>query len=321
MVDKPKCEQCQERDVFSKGLCSGCYGKKWRLEQKAKGEAAQPKQLTAGNEPDVIEGEIVDAVVSTDTVHLTALNPTEMQSVQGNLKPWLEDKLSVIERDIKEANQGLTEARNNGWSTTALTYARNRAVDDETYYNKILMAVEAGYTIIPDFPISVFAVRSQGDKRERSTFQGVIRAENTYLGRPVQTDCAPAGSGEYRNPQPETFDSVRENRTPGAQERGEPRYYTEVTRTGYPANPVRFPPTAARADLMQATAAAMALKAFDCVGICLPVMASGATRRVQENAGRAGDPLIIGQVVHKRIGSKQKVVSFIIGWYLNLNDL
>lgn len=311
MADKPKCEQCCERDVFSKGLCSGCYGKKWRLARKVSRETPEPKLLTAG---EVIEGEIVETV--TPSVHLTALNPAEMQSVQGSLKPWLEEKLSVIERDIKEANQGLTEARNNGWSTSALTYARNRAVDDETYYNKILMAVEAGYTIIPDFPISVFAVRSQGDKREEHRWTG--RVGENWLDHPLAADSLPAGAGEFRNPKPEVYTGFESQRTDDQGKKYFPYY---KIRTGRPAGDIKFPKTAARADLMQATAQAMELKAFDCVGICLPVMASGATRRIQENAGRAGDPLIIGQVVHKRIGSKQKVASFIIGWYLNLNDL
>lgn len=313
MEDKPKCSKCHERDVFSKGLCSGCYGRQWREQRKA---IQAPKQLTDGS---VIEGEVVDPLPKE---HLVALNPVEMQEARGDLKVWLEQKLAVLERDIVEANAALAEARRNGWATAALTSARNRAVDDETFYNKILVAVEAGYTVIPEFPISVFAVRrSEPDKTDRATFNNVVNGSDTYLARPVQTDSAPAGAGEYRNPAAETTESTRENFSPGAKERGEPRYYTTVHRSGYPAGPISFPNETARAPIMKATANAMAEKTFDQIGVCFPIAMVGSTRQVQTNAARAGDPLVIGQVVRKRVGSRQKVVSFIIAWHLDLRTL
>lgn len=321
MADKPKCSKCNERDVFSKGLCSGCYGRQWREQRKAERATQVPAQLTTGD-VDVIEGEVVD--VSRETLpstHLVARNPVEMEAARGDMKAWLEQKLSILERDIIEANAALNEARKNGWATAALTSARNRAVDDETFYNKILMAVEAGHTIIPEFPISIFAVRlGEADKRESNTFNGVTNGEHTYLGRPVQTDCAPAGAGEYRNPQPETVDRVREN-TRATPENKESRYFTSVTRTGRPAGPISFPPQTARSSIMQATAEAMRDKTFDQFGVCFPIFAVQSSRQVQTTAARPGDPLVIGQVVHKRVGSKQKVVSFIIAWHLNLNEL
>lgn len=328
MSDKPKCSKCNERDIFSKGLCSGCYGRKWREDRKAERAAKiaaefPPKQLTAGDDVDVIEGEIVHDEPQPSGVpetHLVATDPAEMQAAQGDLKAWLEGRLTVLERDIVEANAALNEARKNGWATNALTSARNRAVDDETFYNKILMAVEAGHTIIPDFPISIFAVRRHEPERPTSaTFNGVTDARHTWLGNPVAPDCAPAGAGEYRNPQPATHNQTRENRfaTP---ENKEPRYYTTVTRYSHPAAPIAFPKTSSRSPVMKATAKAMKEKVFDQVGVCLPTRAVAGGRQVQRGA-RAGDPLIIGQIVGKRVGSRQKIVSFIIAWHLNLNEL
>lgn len=325
MANKPKCATTNcERDAFSKGLCSGCYGRKWREQRKAERAAAiaeqfPPKQLTDGIvEGDIIEGEVVNELPPT---HLTALNPAEMQAAQGDLKTWLEQRLAVLERDIVEANAALNEARRNGWATGALTSARNRAVDDETFYNKILVAVEAGYTIIPDFPISVFAVRrGQEPKQELQTYDGVRSAAGTALGRPVTSDCAPAGVGDYRNPQPATWEQTREN-TLATPENKQPRYYTTITRYNHPAAPISFPVTSARSPVMRATAKAMKEKAFDQVGVCLPTTAVADGRRVVQRSARAGDPLIIGQVLRKNEGGRQKVVSFIIAWHLNLNDL
>lgn len=326
MADKPKCSQCNERDVFSKNLCSGCYAKNWRAARRAERDTAiaeqfPPKQLTSGvtgDELAVIEGEIVQD--TPPSPHLVALNPVDMQAARGDLKAWLEQKLSGIEREIIELNRSLNEARKQGWATVALTNARNRAVDDETFYNKILLAVEAGHTIIPDFPIQVFAVR-RGEElpQESRTFIGNIAAEKTGLDQPVNPDCAPAGAGDYRNPAPSTYREVRENSL-ATPENKQPRYYTTVTRFTHPAAPIAFPAASARSPVMQATAKAMKDKAFDQIGVCLPTTAVAGGRQVRQGA-RAGDPLIIGQILHKRVGSQQKVVSFIIAWHLNLNDL
>lgn len=327
MTEKPKCSKCNQRDATHKGLCSGCYGKQWRLARKAEREAEiipPPKQLTSGvteDEIDAIEGEIVhdDAPVVPET-HLVATSPVEMQAAQGDLKAWLESRLTVLERDIVEANAALNEARKNGWATGALTSARNRAVDDETFYNKILASVEAGYTIIPDFPIQVFVVRrDKPDKEEAFTFEGARSAEGTFLNRPLNSDCPPAGAGEYRNPQPLLTNSTREN-TRATPENKQPRWYTTVTRYNHPAAPISFPSVSARSPVMRATAKAMKEKTFDQIGVCLPVRNRAGSREVQRGA-RAGDPLIIGQVLRKNEGGKQRCVSFIIAWHLNLEEL
>lgn len=308
-MDKPKCSKCNERDVFSKGLCSGCYGRKWRAEQKLEREGAT----------NVIEGEIVTetALATVPETHLTAVGPEEMKAAQGDMKAWLEQKLLVLERDIIEANAALNEARRNGWATTALTSARNRAVDDETFYNKILIAVEAGYTVIPDFPISVFAVRRDAPDETRSnTWTG--RVSDDVYSEPATSDCAPAGAGEYRNPQPQMYRHWLGTRK---DDKGKEFNPYEVARMDYAAGPITFPPNVARSPIMRATSDAMAHKTFDQFGVCFPIMPVGSQRQVQTQSARAGDPLVIGQIVRKRIGARQKVVSFIIAWHLNLNEL
>jgi hypothetical protein len=339
-MSKPKCKQCNERDVFAKDLCSGCYGRNWREARKAERAAAiaeqfpPPKQLTSGVttdelEPAVIEGEIIhDDAPGVPETHLTAVNPLEMHAAQGDLKTHLEQKLTVIEREIVEANKALSEARRNGWATGALTSARNRLVDDETYYNKILMAVEAGHTIIPEFPVEVFAVRQGAlEKRESQTYINSPHSSDTQQGRAAQADCAPAGAGEYRNPEPQTFWNQWENKAPNAQERGEPRWYTNVTRSGKPVGPITFPSTTARSPIMRAVAKAMEEKVFDQIGACLPVQKAAKGRvirpqpRRRQPSAAVGDPLVIGQILRKNEGGRQKCVSFIIAWYLNLEDL
>jgi hypothetical protein len=320
MTIKAKCSVCNQRDVFAKGMCSGCYGKAWREQRKVERarvvEEVQPRQLTTG---DVIEGEIVhDEQVKVPETHLVATSPVEMAASREGLRAWLESKLTVLERDIIEANAALNEARQNNWATGALTSARNRAVDDETYYNKILAAVEAGHTIIPDFPIQVFAVRrSEADKAKQLKWSDTsgVDVNNQWLAElraPVQADCSPVGAGEYRNP------GAQVTTWKGFQVKGVYPFFAR--RTGRPVGPISFPSMTARSPVMRATAVAMHDKVFDQIGVCLPTVAVAASRQVQQGA-RAGDPLVIGQVVHKRVGGKQKVTSFIIAWYLNLDEL
>lgn len=327
MVDKPKCNKCGERDVFAKKLCSRCYGQKWRAERNAEREAAAPKLLTTGNAteselaPITVDGEIVaeepkSIEIPVPEVHLVARNPAEMQAAQASLKAWLEQRLAQTEKEVSETNAALSEARKYNWSTGALAAARNRAVDDETYYLKLLQAVEAGYTLIPDFPVDVFAIRTMGKLKNRYR-------DSRYDGHaPTPTEraeCAPLGAGSYVSPELEA------SRWTYVDTRADGSKHTVFVTDPYAYKEVAFPLVAARPMVMNATAQAMALKTFDQLGVCLPVQNSAKGRQVQHRpqarAATAGDPLIIGQVLRKNQGGKQKCVSFIIAWHLNLNEL
>lgn len=323
MVDKPKCSQCNERAVFSKGLCSRCYGIQWRAQKKAERDSQQSAQSTAlaTVAPVTIEGEIIkdeesqpvsETNAPTSEVHLIARNPAEMQAAQADLTAWLKHKLTIVEAEVRDMNAAINEARNNNWKTDALTRARNRAVSLETYYFKMLMAVEAGYTMIPEFPIDIFAIRV--------TRANVRAANGEATGswswpriNNERPDRAPAGAGEYKNPS----QMVRHYEWKTKDSEGKEVVHRTTSAAAW-QDEVVFPMIAARPAVMSATAEAMALKVFDQVGVCLPVQ--------QTRDGRAlatwgkGDPLILGQILHER-ASGLKVVSFIIAWHLNLNDL
>lgn len=307
MATKPKCStQGCERDSFSKGLCSRCYGIQWRAAKEV--EAAKPVQLPASETAIAVrEPEIVAETVELPTVHLVARNPEEMQAARNDMLAWLKSKLTTVEVEVREMNAALNEARTNGWKTDALQRARNRAIQLETFYFKMLMAVEAGYTIIPDFPLDIFAIRVQ---REHVT-AGMRESNSTYGWPDVpneQSDRPPAGIGEYKNPS----QLVRHQEV--KRKEGDKEVVTRYTTPTQFQDEIIFPMTAARPLVMNETAKAMALKVFDQIGICRPVEQG---RIVSYGKG---DPLIIGQILHQR-ASGIKVVSFIIAWYLNLNEL
>lgn len=235
--------------------------------------------------------EKVDPIVSS--VHLVARNPVQMQNAQADLAVWLRAKILEVEIEVQDLTAARDEAVDAGWNAKPLTQQRNKTVRQQEFYSKLLAAVNAGFVIIPDFPVEVFAIRV-----ERSNPRGgtVSSTWNSPTPNDEKPDILSVGEGEYVHPVPEAwrYDNTRQL----GDGKTETRHYTQPT--GF--RDVMFPLRAARVEVMSATKEAMAHKIFDQVAIC--------------PAQRKADPLIIGQV----IGPKA-TISFIIAWHLNLNEL
>lgn len=234
------------------------------------------------------------------TVHVVARNAEEMRLAQARIHNWLSDKLQRIAGEVAELSEAIDKATQQRWNRSALKRALNTQLSQQVFYQKCLAAVDAGYTIVPDFPVDVFAIR-------------VERAEPTPYhqyqswGYPTlpdqQADILPEGLGDYVSEQAPTTQFNREH----TDDKG-----TKTTkfhrRTLAHFNDVAFPMQVARAALMDQTAQAMALKVFDQIGICPP-------RREKK-----ADPMVIGQVIIKeRYGHRH--LNFLLGWCLNLEEL
>lgn len=228
-------------------------------------------------------------------VHLVARNPVEMQNAQADLVVWLKNKIIEIEIEYRDLDAALNEAVSAGWGLDALRKQLNKTAKQEEFYRKLLAAVEAGYTIIPDIPVEVFAIRV-----ERAAPRGGNVSSDYSARYAVPNDEKPdklaAGQGDYVSPVPDVW------RHETAMKRKDETTYTRHVASPSGFRDVVFPLRAARVEVMSATKEAMALKVFDQVAIC--------------PAKRKADPLIIGQVV----GPKQ-TISFIIAWHLDLNQL
>lgn len=227
-------------------------------------------------------------------VHLVARNPVEMQQSQQGLIEWLKSKIANVTAEMADYQESLAQAIKNKWSRRGLNKAVSSAFYRKEFYEKTLAAVEAGYTIIPEFPIDVFAVRVNRDtpEGERQT------ARYGRASALVETaDIMAQGEGKYVSPTPKTI-HWSETRKDGDKE-----YKVDVCApTALQA--VEFPVRSARVEVMSATAEAMALKVFDEIGICPPA--------------RQADPLIIGRIW---LAQGRKSVNFLIAWHLNLNEL
>lgn len=256
---------------------------------------------------------IVESAAEHATMHLVARNPEEMKAAQSDLARFLNFKLGTIEAEFKDLNAALNEARKQGWATGALTRARDRTAKLEAYYFKMLKAVEAGFVMIPDFPIDVFAIRVKRKHVRAKTTESINSWRHPRIPG-EQTDMPAAGEGEYKNPsQTVRYSTYKETKDGHEIE----HKFTEAVEW---QDEIVFPMVAARPEVMNATAQAMALKVFDQIGICRPIEHRDDNRTFA--ASGAGDPLIIGQILRRRGGYQQpKVASFIIAWHLNLEDL
>lgn len=237
------------------------------------------------------------ALAVNENVFLMARNSAEMAQSQTKLADWLRGKMQSCEDAATELRKAANHAKAMKWDHKKIRSAFTREMQRVVYYEKLLKAVEAGYVLVPWTWMDVFAVRVKRatpryDSRTASDYQDAINK---------LPDAAPenlkAGEGRY------VADVVT----------GTAHSYTDKDDKGkdivkYEAHPVgfadvEFPVIAAKPELMNATANAMALKIFDEIGI--------APNR------RGKDPLIFGRIK----GPQYKQQSFLIAWYVDTRAL
>jgi len=235
-----------------------------------------------------------------ESVHLVARNPQEMALAKSNLEQWLEAKVKSCSQETDELGAALDKAARNKWATDTLRRHVNLAAKREQFYEKALQAVKAGYTLVPNFPVDIFAMRVKRAAPSRHTDTSNYSTPSVSVPAPT---ALPAGEGRY-------VAGDRAKRISGSYD--EPakdgktikKYFS--TTAGY--SDVEFPIMAAQAEVMTATQEAMTLRVFDTIGICPPQ--------------RKGDPLIIGQIRMPKVGWQEpKMLSFLIAWHLDLRTL
>lgn len=231
-------------------------------------------------------------------VAVTALQPMDMPRCQSALIEWARHKVATIESDERELAAAVDHARKRKWKLTTLQRHWNIAKHRLVYYRKILAALEAGYVIVPNFPVSLFAIRKQvGDKPHSET-----RWTHAWQQLPLyqqQASSLPAGEGVFQNPFPYVFE--------GAHSLDEKK--NEIV-PSYPTawKDIDFPVTMAKPEIMEAATTAMTEKLFDQLGI-LPA-------RIERGVRVKGDPIIIGQIV-----GPKSTVSFMLAWHLDTREL
>lgn len=234
-------------------------------------------------------------------LEVSATTPLEMSQAQDSLIAWAKWKIGKMKQEARELAENLAIAIKNKWKTDTLRRHSALAVKRVTFYEKIKAALEAGYCIVPNFPIDLFAIRTDRKKPRSKWHFGSYEAGSFQFQQ--QSAQLPVGEGEYKSANPLVKTDVDTEVKDGFTK----KHYTEhATDFGE----VEFPIQMARPKIMKAVSRAMALKIFDQFGL----FAQG-----------IGDPIITGEIVDPRNTARSPIhmrrVTFIVAWHLNVRDL
>jgi hypothetical protein len=228
-----------------------------------------------------------------------AQSPKEMEAAQRSLILWAARKIQALKQEIAGHKAELEKAIARKWDSSGWRREVSKAEKREHFYRKIKAALEAGYYIVPPFPVDVFAIRT---KKEFPA-----RMDSPYRNNHDQLpQVLPQGVGRYVDPRPRTDTYTEVERQKDGTTK-EVRYvYAEEFRD------VDFPFKLAKAEIREATEAAMKLKIFDTMGV-LP-------RR------RSPDPIVVGQIMVPnrtlwRNSDFNRAVTFFVAWWLDTKTL
>src|SRR5512144_2113745 len=128
-----------------------------------------------------------------------ARNPSEMAVAQQAQIAWAEGRIELKKKERDELQTNLDIATKNRWRTSGLKSATNRAQRKVEFYEKVRDALKAGYYIIPDMDVEVFAIRTT-----RSTPRPNPRSGRAQWGGPQvkaeETNSPPSGEGQSVSP-------------------------------------------------------------------------------------------------------------------------
>ncbi len=256
--------------------------------------------------------DLLEEDVPLSLVHLVATDAMQMASAQSRLTLWLKAKQIEVESDIAEMTSARDNAKAHKWNTTSFGNQINKAKKRKVFYDKLLIAAEAGYTIIPNFPIDLMAVRVVRDypSDDQTYTHNDSAPPSSYLAE--KADIAKPGEGDYVAPIPSV--SRWTSRTAEGSQQFNMRAIS--------LRDMEFPVSIAIPQIMEATARAMALKVFDQIGICPAKDLRTGNRTTQLPPSRDPDPIIVGQILNPRQGyTGARPVSFLIAWHLDLRTL
>ena len=228
---------------------------------------------------------------------LVARSSQQMDRCQAQLVQWCDRKIAAMQAEADDLAENLDIATRNKWGTGGLSRAHKLAVKRVEYYRKIKLALEAGYVIVPNFPVEMFAIRTN-----RKTPPGTVVEYEDSLPRP-EAEGLPAGEGRYVDDQPIGIEHYQEQVGAPGRERTADRYFaTELNEE------IDFPFARAKPEILKAAELAMAHKLFDEMGV-LP-------------ARQRGDPMIVGRIKDPRSTTyNPRWITFLIAWFIDTRDL
>lgn len=223
-----------------------------------------------------------------ENLTLVALTPADMAPAQAALAEWCDRKIASLEREFEDMQENHETMNRAGLSQKGIVPALNRMAKRITYYEKIKAAVKAGYLIVPNFPVDVFAVRVNRAKQPEKV------RESAWQSFSASAQKLPPGVGRYVDDLVLRRDESYVEKVDGKEKRVG-RYVSDDY------DDVDFPFLAAKPTVLKAAANAMALRLFDEMGT------------VQNRTGR--DPIIVGRLLDPR--GNGRLTTFFVAWWLD----
>lgn len=235
--------------------------------------------------------------VATDIV-VVARNSAEMAQARTRLVAWATDKVAEEKALLKGAEEKFELAKKMHQARAG--YAKIVAEHREgvVFYEKVKVALEHGYCIVPNFPIELLAVRTNAVEPDYAE-----SLNNWTASFDVDPMRLPAGMGNYVGPAAKVSTKKRTD----LDKDGKPVIKTVRYTSGF--RPVTFPARLAKMEILEDLGRAQRVKVFDSIGM-LP--------KVRRNPP---DPMLIGQI-HQRLGPySTKTISFMIAWWIDTASL
>lgn len=243
----------------------------------------------------------------SDKLVVLAKNRAEMIEAQTQSVGWALNKLTEIQSELAEAEANLDQAKQNKWKITGWQNSVRRAKKRCEYYEKIHAALEAGYVIIPNFPIDVFAVRTNR-AYPLAQYNQNTSSWGDNIDRTQTSEVLALGDGTH-------FDSVPAVRANTWVDKNGIKQYNWHADS---FNDVDFPIKGVKPTILEETSKALLLKIFDEVG-CNPGRQGWSPGK---GLNKKADPMVVGRIKYKVGGySEDKVVSFLITWWLDFKDI
>lgn len=225
-------------------------------------------------------------------VTLYATDPREMAQAQHGMVAWCQKKIDEATRQRDDFENNMQRVADAGWPREAAKWRRQviKAQRRFEFYEKLKVALEAGYLIVPPLPFQAFAIRT---KRASPKWQSLGQhSDHEQRAEPLK-----AGAGHYENPFPQV--NLHTDRSKDAQGKEVVEKWTSPGAF----KPIDFPFALAKPEILNATTKAMALKVFDALGV-LPRY-------------RAPDPIVVGEIISPT-GNR---VHFFVAWWLDPEKL
>lgn len=237
-----------------------------------------------------------DTSIETRPEDLTivALTPAEMLPAQQDLAAWCDRKLAALRAELADLAANLELATEHGWKHKSVEATLNRTARRITYYEKLQVAVQAGYLLIPNLTVDVFAVRVQRAKQPEKAHD-----HSWPSNFEAKAQALPAGEGRYVDDQVLCRDESYVENVAGKE--------THVRRfVSDDYDNVDFPVTLVKPAVLDATTRAMALKVFDQMGVV-------------RNDYPGKDPIVVGILLDPR-GNRRRT-TFFVAWWLDTASL